>query len=176
MPTCTCGRDISEVPHCPKCGRSYMYAKDSASRIVTIGGKQYKAQGFRCRRCAIDFYEGQPCNARPVGEAATTLIPEYSNQMVAQLKAELQSEKLQINALVNDVKMHPEKMTREHENHWRKRKGISLSERSGVPIIEPIEVAPSPILAKDDEPSFDLRDTDPPEINNDTDRDGTASS
>lgn len=162
MPTCTCGRDISEVPHCPKCGRTYMYAKDSASRIVTIGGKQYKAQGFRCRRCAIDFYEGQPCNARPVGQSSASLIPEYTNQMVAQLKAELQSEKLQINALVNDVKMHPEKMTREREDYWYKKKSISLSERSGIPIIEPqISETKTVTNPTDDEPSFDLRDTDP---------------
>lgn len=59
---CRCGAPIRYV-HCPGCGSTNFYGKQSASIDVPLDGKRTTLRGFRCRRCDVEFVEGQPCEA-----------------------------------------------------------------------------------------------------------------
>ncbi len=59
---CRCGAPIRYV-HCPGCGSTNFYSKDAANITAPFDGVEITLRGFRCRRCHIDFFDGQPCEA-----------------------------------------------------------------------------------------------------------------
>ena len=89
MTTCTCGRPIGVVPHCPICGSSNVYAKDASSITLTdkASGETYVARGFRCRRCSNSFNEAEQCEA-PLLEVHSTQVLLTTSDDLATLVAE----------------------------------------------------------------------------------------
>ncbi len=61
---CRCGALIRYI-HCSGCGSTNFYAKSSASVTMPFGADatNITLRGFHCRRCDIDFFDGQPCEA-----------------------------------------------------------------------------------------------------------------
>jgi len=67
---CQCGRPVGPAPHCPTCGSTNVYSRDSSGWIPgePIPGrpgayKVIQVRGFRCRRCRRDFNEMDRCYA-----------------------------------------------------------------------------------------------------------------
>ncbi len=59
---CRCGAPLKYI-HCPGCGSTNFYAKGTASITAPMDGVDVTFQGFRCRRCFLDFFDGQTCEA-----------------------------------------------------------------------------------------------------------------
>jgi hypothetical protein len=79
---CRCGAP-KRIVHCPACASTNFYGKQCAGLELPMSLEEYvgadmaavktptmKLRGFHCRRCEVDFYEGQPCEA-PFFESET---------------------------------------------------------------------------------------------------------
>jgi hypothetical protein len=57
---CSCGRT---KPHCPRCGKSSLYAVDRLNVEVQIGDRVVVDGGFRCKSCGYRFRQSTLCTA-----------------------------------------------------------------------------------------------------------------
>lgn len=136
MAQCICGRELTQDPHCPKCGRKFLYSTPSRNYNATaIDGQEYTIRAFHCRSCGSNFDDTTTCIAPPPKIAKQKPTEKRYITELNLARAQQEANNAIVNLAADRIRSGKWKMTQEREDTYLTKFGISLSQLTDHPIV-----------------------------------------